>query len=87
MEEETSTFKVLVRAGSLLVAGLESALIGYSERRGVIVAVYNLDECLELLNEDESLSYEETLQWFYGNIHSKDFGEDTPIFVRLDYNI
>ena len=82
-----NTIEVLAQSGSLLVAGLDDALMGYSDYRGTIVAVYNLDECIEILSEDESLPYEEALQLFYANIHSHDFGDNTPIFMRLDHNI
>ena len=65
----------------LLAAGFEEALIGISDG-GNPVAVYDSDKCIEILIEEEKMSYEDAMDYFYYNTVGAYVGEKTPIFIK-----
>ena len=79
------TLEVLMDSGSVLVLGFEDALIGYSEVKGEIVAVYDQDAFIDMLAED--VPFADAIEFFHQNFISTDLGDRNPIFVRLDKNI
>ena len=67
----------------LLATGYESALIGITEGPNP-VAVYDTDECIRCLMEEdeERLSQEDALDFFYFQTVNAYVGEKTPIFIK-----
>jgi hypothetical protein len=67
----------------LLATGYESALIGITEGPNP-VAVYDTDECIRCLMEEdeERLSQEDALDFFYLRTINAYVGEKTPIFIK-----
>ena len=65
----------------LLAAGYESALIGITEGSNP-VAVYDTDLCIKCLMEEDDMSEEEAVDFFYYNTAGSYVGEKTPIYIR-----
>ena len=66
----------------LLADGYESALIGISEG-GNPVAVYDSAKCIQILVEEEEMSYEDAMDHFYYNTVGAYVGEKTPIYIKI----
>jgi hypothetical protein len=85
-DDKIKTLEVLKEHGSLIVSGYGAALMGYTENfNRNIVAVYDLDRCIDITAED--MPYADAIDYFYFNIHGAYMGENNPIFIRLDKNI
>mgnify|MGYP003133058982 FL=1 len=65
----------------LLAAGYDSALIGITEGSNP-VAVYDTDLCIKCLMEEDDMSEEEALEFFYYNTAGSYVGDKTPIYIR-----
>ena len=66
----------------LLADGFEKAFIGVGERCGQPdLAVYDRGKCLEILQADQNMSYEEAEEFFEFNVLGAWVGEQTPMFV------
>jgi len=72
----------LVENECLVADGFDSALIGISEGMNP-VAVYDVDKCIQVLMEDEGMTDEEALDYFYYNTVGAYVGEKTPLFIRM----
>tara|TARA_R100001015_G_C4634594_1_gene201394 strand:- start:7771 stop:8025 length:255 start_codon:yes stop_codon:yes gene_type:complete len=66
----------------LIADGFNDALIGISEGRNP-VAIYDVDKCIQVLMEDEGMTDEEALDYFYYNTVGAYVGEKTPLFIRI----
>jgi len=66
----------------LVADGFDSALIGISEGMNP-VAIYDVDKCIQVLMEDEGMTDEEALDYFYYNTVGAYVGEKTPLFIRI----
>jgi len=65
----------------LLAAGYDKALIGITE--GVNpVAVYDAQLCIKCLIEEENMSREDAVDFFYYNTLGSQVGEKTPIYIN-----
>ena len=65
----------------LLADGYESALIGITEG-GNPVAVYDADQCIQILIDKDKLSLEDAMDHFYYNTVEAYVGEKTPLYLR-----
>ena len=65
----------------LLAAGYDSALIGITEGSNP-VAVYDTDLCIKCLMEEDDMSEEEAVEFFYYNTAGSYVGDKTPIYIR-----
>lgn len=65
----------------LLATGYESALIGISEGINP-VAVYDTELCIKCLMEEDNMSEEEALDFFYYNTVGSYVGDKTPLYIR-----
>ena len=74
-------------ASGVLVGGFDQALVGYSDRNGLILAVYDEDKCIEIIQEDDGVTYMEALEWFNDFVHGEGVFGHQPIFIRLEKNI
>ncbi len=69
----------------LLADGFEKAFIGVGERCGQPdLAVYDRAKCLEILQTDQNMSYEEAEEFFEFNVWGSWVGEKTPMFVDCE---
>ena len=65
----------------LLATGYESALIGITE--GVNpVAVYDTELCIKCLMDEDNMSEEDAVEFFYYNTVGSYVGEKTPLYIR-----
>ena len=83
MANREEIMEVLTDTEALLADGLEDALIGYVERPGMTVALYDRDKCLDILMTRDKMSYGEALEFFDFNIGCAWVGEKTPAYATL----
>ena len=71
----------------LLADGFERAFIGTTvgqPGREDDLAVYSYNKCIEvLLTQDDAMSYDEAVEFFYYNVAGAYVGEETPIFIYM----
>tara|TARA_R100000781_G_scaffold67417_1_gene42516 strand:+ start:254 stop:505 length:252 start_codon:yes stop_codon:yes gene_type:complete len=65
----------------LLAAGYNRALIGITEGPKP-VAVYDVDLCIQCLMEEDNMSKEDAVDFFYYNTVGSYVGDKTPIYIR-----
>ena len=70
---------VLEEHKAMLAEGFGSALIGYTNGAKV-VAVYDYEACVEILMEEDAVSYEEALDY---NVVASHVDDATPVFITL----
>ena len=70
---------------ALFVDGLDDALIGASYRgpSGQTVACYDRDKCIELIIEQDELTYVEALEHFEKSVEGAFVGKSSPLFVTF----
>jgi hypothetical protein len=74
-----------VAEGAILLTGLESAIIGVTEEFGNGPRVlYSKDKILEILMDRDSMTFEESLEFYYYNILGLYAGEQNPIFLDIN---
>ena len=83
--KKPKTYEVLAGTEALIISGFTKALIGYSDFAGDLIAVYDLDKCIDIFAED--MPYDEAVEHFYLKVHGAKFIMGNPMFVRLDKNI
>ncbi|QST02456.1 hypothetical protein IMZ31_23695 (plasmid) [Pontibacillus sp. ALD_SL1] len=64
--------------------GLDEAIIGYGERCGLSVVLYDAIKCMELFVKNDGMTEEEAVEHFEYNILGAYLGEHTPICCYLD---
>lgn len=63
--------------------GLDEALIGVAQRCGTLVALYNAERCIEVLQVNEGMNEEEARDYFDHSVVQSWLGDNTPIFAWL----
>tara|TARA_Y100000593_G_scaffold11335_2_gene20234 strand:- start:5634 stop:5915 length:282 start_codon:yes stop_codon:yes gene_type:complete len=70
----------------LLADGFEDAFMGIVESNGSRPkALYNEDECVDILMERDGMGYDEAIEFFNFNVAGAYVGEYTPAFVAPLY--
>lgn len=64
----------------LLADGYESALIGITEGANP-VAIYDTELCIKCLMDEDEMSKEDAVDFFYFNTVQAHVGDKTPIYV------
>ena len=67
---------------ALLADGFERALIGYVDRSGNAVALYDILKCIDVLMKDGA-SYEEANDYLACNVLCAYVGENGPMFADI----
>lgn len=66
-----------------IVNGYDDALIGFGRRQGNInIAVYNIDKCIEIIKENNKISYTEAYSRFKKTLEKGYIDENSPIFIN-----
>ncbi len=65
----------------LLAAGYDAALIGITEGPNP-VAVYDTELCIKCLIEEDNMTEEDAVDFFYYNTVGSFVGEKTPLYIR-----
>jgi len=65
----------------LLADGYEDALIGISEGPNP-VAVYDTELCIKCLMDNDKMSQEDAVEYFYYNTVGCYVGDKTPLFIK-----
>ena len=60
--------------------GFDLAIIGVEANS--LRLVYSVEKCIELLMEDDGMSYEDGIEHLYFNVIGAYVGENTPIWVN-----
>ena len=68
-------------SGVLLADGFEDAFIGIGEQFNTPVAVYDREECLNVLMRQGDMTFEEAEEFFQFNVVGAYVGKQTPIFL------
>ncbi|WP_273854045.1 hypothetical protein [Guptibacillus spartinae] len=69
---------------ALFADGFDDAIIGYVQRCGMMVVLYDARKCIEILVIDEGMTEEEALDYFSYNVLGAWVGENTPAFAFLE---
>lgn len=72
--------EVLEEHECLLADGFEGALVGHTHGPNV-VAVYDYDECIDILMNRDGMSCLEAIEFMDFNVLGAYVGEKTPVFV------
>ena len=80
---ETALRDFLEENECLIADGLDSALIGVTNKDGVMVAVYDIGKCIDVFAKD--MDKKDAIDYFYHNTLGSYVGEKTPIFINT-YN-
>ena len=67
---------------ALLADGFEGALIGVGTQFGRDVAVYDFQDCVDILIERDGMSPEEAYEYMDYNVLCGYVGENTPVFLH-----
>jgi len=69
----------------LIADGFNKAIIGIGSRINMEdIVCYDYDKCVDILVEDQHMSYDEALEWMDYNVCGAWMGDKTPIFIRCD---
>lgn len=66
----------------LLADGFEAALIGMGTQFNRAVAIYDWDQCVDILVHRDQMSEEEAVEFMDFNVTGAWAGNNTPIFLR-----
>ncbi|MGF9891707.1 hypothetical protein ABEX78_23895 [Priestia megaterium] len=69
---------------ALFADGFDEALIGYVQRAGMMVALYDARKCIDVLMINDDMSEEDALEYFHYNVLGAWVGENTPVFAFLE---
>ena len=72
--------EALIENECLIADGLDDALIGVTNKDGVMVAVYDIGKCINLFAKD--MSEMDAIDYFYYNTLGSYVGEKTPVFIN-----
>tara|TARA_R110002020_G_scaffold112277_1_gene258512 strand:- start:80 stop:322 length:243 start_codon:yes stop_codon:yes gene_type:complete len=78
MEEKLKD--VLEENDCLIADGLDSALIGVTDKDGVMVAVYDIAKCINVFAKD--MDEQDAVDYFYYNTLGSYVGKKTPVFIN-----
>lgn len=82
MDETVVVNDIEVPSETLLADGLERGLIGYvTPMNSPPLAIYNYNDCVVALMEDNSWGYDDAIEWMEFNVVSAYVGAGTPLFM------
>jgi hypothetical protein len=68
--------------GALLANGFEAALIGVGTQFNTDVAVYDFQDCINVLIERDGMMPEDAYEYMDFNVTGAYVGENTPVFLH-----
>ena len=72
---------------TLLADGFEQALIGYGHQHSKLLAVYDYNICLTILQTRDGMTHEEAVEHMEYNVVGSYVGDYTPVFVDTNIDI
>lgn len=69
---------------ALFADGFDDAIIGYVQRCGMMVVLYDARKCIEILMNDGIETEEDAIDFFEYNVLNAWVGENTPAFAYLE---
>jgi hypothetical protein len=71
-----------IEESALLADGFDAALIGFSQRMNEpMLAVYSYEKMVQVLMDNDDLSYDDAVEYVDFNVVGAWVGEQTPIIV------
>ena len=67
--------------GTIVLDGLEDAIIGQTTRNGENVLAYSADKIIDILVKRDEMEYQEALEFYEFNIGCLYAGERTPVLI------
>tara|TARA_R110002110_G_scaffold195558_1_gene405047 strand:+ start:38 stop:280 length:243 start_codon:yes stop_codon:yes gene_type:complete len=77
---KTELIEFLEENKCLIADGLDSALIGVTNKDGVMVAVYDIGRCIDVFAKE--MDKQDAIDYFYYNTLESYVGERTPVFIN-----
>lgn len=71
--------------GFLKADGFDGAILGVDTAGGRLV--YSVSKCIDILIEEQGMSYEDAVEHFDYNVSGSYVGEQTPIWVTDNFNL
>lgn len=68
---------------AVFIDGFDDALIGYVERLGTIVALYDTDKCIDIIRSEQGMEIDDAINHFRFKVASMYMGENTPAFATI----
>jgi hypothetical protein len=79
---EINEYLESIGESALLADGFDEALIGFSQRiNEPILAVYDYEKMVQILMDNDGLSYDDAVEYLDYNVVGAWMGEQTPIIV------
>lgn len=67
----------------LLADGFNNAVIGLTYRDDELVALYSRDKIIQILIDEQEMSYEDAVEYFEYNIEGSYVGRKTPVYYSF----
>jgi hypothetical protein len=66
----------------LFADGFEEAFIGIGVQFNKIYAIYDWDECVDILRERDEMSYGDAVEFMNFKVTGEYVGKNTPVFLK-----
>ena len=68
----------------LVADGFDEAFIGVGRQFNIDVAVYDYNQCIDILMERDGMTDEEAIEYIEFNVVGAYVGKQTPVFLQKD---
>jgi len=68
---------------TLLADGFDAALVGVARQFTKTMALYDYDQCVEILKSRDGMAHEEAIEFMEYNVVGAWVGENTPAFAVI----
>ena len=66
----------------LIADGFDKAFLGVGRQFNTDLAVYDYDQCINILMERDGMTYEEAIEYMEFNVVGAYVGKQTPVFLE-----
>lgn len=70
-----------INPDAIVPDGFDLAYLGYAERDGSFVAVFDATECLLILRDQRGMTEDGAMEYFFCNVEGASFGKNAPMYV------
>jgi hypothetical protein len=68
---------------ALFADGFDEALVGAGSVKGVWVALYDNQKCIDILQDRDGMDYWGAVEFFSDNVEGVYYGVNTPLFLDI----
>lgn len=69
----------------LIADGFDDAIVGVEEKEFRLV--YSIEKCINILVNDDEMSYEDAIEHFNFNVSGAYVGDKTPIWIHTEFEL